>query len=137
MGLSVSHSEHHKHSYYLIRHSDRLSGFTDHEIELIAQIARYHRKSEPKAKHAEFARLRASDQHRVKVLAGLLRIGIALDRSHAGHVAGVDAETRRKRLVLRVHPVPGADIGLELHTAEERKRLLEHVLERQIEIVGD
>ena len=36
VGLSISHSEHHKHSYYVIRHSDCLAGFTDHEIELIA-----------------------------------------------------------------------------------------------------
>ena len=44
VGLFISHSAHHKHSYYVIRHSDRLVGFTDHEIELIAQIARYHRQ---------------------------------------------------------------------------------------------
>ena len=44
VGLAVSHGQHHKHSYYLIRNSDRLVGFTDGEIEMIAQIARYHRE---------------------------------------------------------------------------------------------
>src|SRR5262249_46255459 len=65
VGLFVSHSKHHKHTYYVIRNSDQLSGFTDHEIELIAQIARYHRKSAPSAKHPEFAALRAADQEMV------------------------------------------------------------------------
>ena len=89
VGLFVSHSEHHKHSYYVIRNSDRLAGFTDHEIELIALVARYHRKSAPKAKHVEYARLRPDDQERVRALAGILRVAIALDRSHDGRVGKV------------------------------------------------
>ena len=58
VGLFISHSQHHLHSYYVIRNSERLTGFTDAEIEIIAQIARYHRKSAPKPSHAEFAALR-------------------------------------------------------------------------------
>ena len=133
VGLFVSHSEHHKHSYYLIRHSDRLAGFTDHEIELIALVARYHRKSAPKAKHDEFARLRPEDQERVRALAGLLRIAIALDRSHDGRVSGVSVSTNGSEgLHLDVAPAGDADITLELQTAEERKELLEDVLGRRL-----
>ena len=58
-GLFISHSGHHKHSYYVIRNSEHLMGFTDREIELIAQVARYHRKGRPAEKHAEFAALAA------------------------------------------------------------------------------
>ncbi|MEZ4822784.1 MAG: HD domain-containing protein [Ignavibacteria bacterium] len=47
IGYYISHSDHHKHSYYLIRNADML-GFNDKEIELIANIARYHRKSHPR-----------------------------------------------------------------------------------------
>ncbi len=56
VGLVVAHSKHHLHAYYVIRNSE-LAGLTDLEIEIIAQIARYHRKSEPKPSHAEFAAL--------------------------------------------------------------------------------
>ena len=59
VGLFVSHAGHHKHSYYVIRNSEQLTGFTDREIELIAQVARYHRKSAPRQKHPEFAALGA------------------------------------------------------------------------------
>ena len=52
----ISHSKHHLHSYYVIRNSE-LVGFTDPEIELIAQVARYHRKSAPKPSHPTFAAL--------------------------------------------------------------------------------
>jgi len=136
VGLFVSHSEHHKHSYYLIRHSDRLAGFTDHEIELIALVARYHRKSAPKPKHLEFARLRPDDQDRVRTLAGILRVGIALDRSHDGRVASLTVRRANGGGAIRIRVVPadGADTALELQTAEERKDLLEHVLGHRVEI---
>jgi exopolyphosphatase/guanosine-5'-triphosphate,3'-diphosphate pyrophosphatase len=136
VGLSISHSEHHKHSYYVVRHSDRLSGFTDHEIEVIAQIARYHRKSAPKLKHPEFARLRPEDQQTVRVLAGLLRVAIALDRSHSGRVdrIWVRSDSDATSLEIDVRPSNGFDVDLEVQTAEERKALLEEVLDRRVEI---
>ena len=49
VGLVISHSKHHLHSYYVIRNSE-LTGLTDGEIEIIAQIARYHRKSAPEGR---------------------------------------------------------------------------------------
>ena len=134
VGLSVSHSEHHKHSYYVIRHSDRLAGFTDHEIELIAQIARYHRKSAPKLKHPEFAHLWPDDQARVRILAGLLRVAIALDRSHKGRVERivVSADEGADEVVVAVKQRDGLDVDLEVQTAEDRKGLLEDVLGRRV-----
>jgi len=138
VGLSVSHSEHHKHSYYVIRHSDRLAGFTDHEIEVIALVARYHRKSAPKLKHAEFARLRDADQHRVRSMAGLLRLGIAFDRSHAGPVAGLKVvdEGGDEAVQIRLSARANVDLSLELQASEERKGLLEEVLGRRIRFGG-
>ena len=134
VGLSISHSEHHKHSYYVIRHSDCLAGFTDHEIELIAQIARYHRKSAPKAKHSEFARLRLEDQDRVRILAGVLRVGIALDRSHKGRVEriAVSLGNGEEPVSILVKHLDEVDVDLEIQTAEDRKGLLEVVLDRRV-----
>ena len=128
VGLFVSHSQHHLHSYYVIRNSDRLTGLTDAEIEVIAQIARYHRKSAPKPSHEAFARLSPADQHVVRVLAAFLRVAIGLDRSHAGRVAHVEVVLRRGKLV--VHPVPAGDVDLSLerYAADQRKDLLEDVL---------
>ncbi|MEI7592308.1 MAG: Ppx/GppA phosphatase family protein [Actinomycetes bacterium] len=128
VGLFVSHSKHHKHSYYVIRNSDRLAGFTDHEIEIVALVARYHRKSAPSAKHPEFAALLPSDQESVRILAGLLRVAIGLDRTHAGLVASVHAVLVDAAVDVQVVAVPGADISLELYTASERSGLLAEVL---------
>ncbi len=134
VGLFVSHSQHHRHSYYVIRNSDRLTGFTDAEIEIIAQIARYHRKSAPKPSHAEFAALRPEDQHVVRVLAGILRVAIGLDRSHEGRVAGLQVSSRGRRLTIGARPAGAADLELELYAANDRKALLEEVLDRTVTV---
>ena len=96
VGLVVAHSQHHLHAYYVIRNSE-LAGLTDSEIEVIAQIARYHRKSEPKQSHQPFAALSAtiSDSFaRSPRAAG----GDRTRPRHEGRVAGVgppsDAEAR-------------------------------------------
>lgn len=134
VGLTVSHAGHHKHSYYVIRHSDRLVGFTDVEIERIALVARYHRKSAPKASHPEYARLDPDEQRIVRALAGILRLAIGLDRTHSRVVASVDARLDGDRLVVEVTPRPGADAELELYTASERSDLLAQELGREVEV---
>lgn len=83
VGQIVSQSGHHKHSAYLIRHAG-LRGFSPREVELVAQLARYHRRSGPKAAHADHAALPPGDRALVARLAGVLRVADGLDRSHAG-----------------------------------------------------
>lgn len=139
VGLFISHSSHHKHSYYVIRNSEHLLGFTDREIELIAQVARYHRKSAPKDKHPEFGALRPDDQHRVRVLAGLLRVAIGLDRAHALAVSDVRAhldDGDPPALVVAAVPAAEADPTLEVYTAGQRADLLATALEREVRVVA-
>jgi exopolyphosphatase/guanosine-5'-triphosphate,3'-diphosphate pyrophosphatase len=126
VGLFISHAGHHKHSYYVIRNSEHLTGFTDGEIELIAQVARYHRKSAPKPKHEAFAALDPADQHVVRVLAGVLRVAIGLDRAHRGAIAAVAARPADDGagIVLELEAVPGADTTVEQWSVVERKALL-------------
>ena len=68
----------------------------------------------------------------MRTLAGILRVAIGLDRSHRGRVASVRVEVHPKRVVVLADAEPGADIGLELYAANERKALLERVLDRRV-----
>jgi exopolyphosphatase / guanosine-5'-triphosphate,3'-diphosphate pyrophosphatase len=139
VGLVVAHSKHHIHSWYVIRNSE-LTGLTDHEIDLIAQIARYHRKSHPKASHPEFAALSSADQLRVRTLAGILRIAIGLDRTHRSLVGdiGLDHDPDSGALVITaIGSGSGdtsdiADLSLEIYAANERRDLLAEVLGQQV-----
>ncbi|MGH9285753.1 MAG: Ppx/GppA phosphatase family protein, partial [Acidimicrobiales bacterium] len=126
VGLAISHDGHHLHSYYVIRNAERLRGFTEGEVEIIAQVARYHRKSAPKAKHLAFAALTAPHQRVVRILAGILRVAIALDRTHSKAVTHLTCTLDGSALTITVEA--GSDPSLELYTAEERRGLLEAAL---------
>jgi exopolyphosphatase/guanosine-5'-triphosphate,3'-diphosphate pyrophosphatase len=91
-GHYVSHSSHHKHSYYLIRNGELL-GYNETEIEIIANIARYHRKSAPKKKHDNYRNL-LHKEHRqmVNQLSAILRLAVALDRRRIGAISHVKCE---------------------------------------------
>jgi exopolyphosphatase/guanosine-5'-triphosphate,3'-diphosphate pyrophosphatase len=135
VGLVVAHSKHHIHSWYVIRNSE-LTGLTDHEIDLIAQIARYHRKSHPKASHPEFAALSSADQSRVRTLAGILRIAIGLDRTHRSLVADIDLTQSADSDALVISAIAShnedsvdePDLSMEIYAANERRGLLKEVL---------
>ena len=131
IGRFVGHSAHHRHSYYLIRNTDHLAGFHEQERELIALVARYHRKSAPKSSHTGYGALNDADRRRVSVLAGILRIGIALDRTGQSAVSKVAVKVKANTIVLSVH---GADIDLEVFSADQRKSLLEGALRTPIVI---
>ena len=123
VGRFISRGAHHKHSYYVIRSSDRLLGFTEHEVELIALVARYQRKALPRMSHSEFAALNAPDRARVQLLAGILRVAIALDRTRSGAVSDLTARIG-ENLVIGCNTSPGSDATVELYTANQRSELL-------------
>lgn len=99
IGQFVSYRKHHKHSLYLLSHSD-LPGFTPREIALVALVARYHRRAEPNEAHAGYGELPRADRDRVDKLASLLRMADALDREHLQRVRGVHAQVDGDELVL-------------------------------------
>ena len=103
VGVVVSHAKHHLHSYYLVRNSE-LMGLTDREVEIIAQVARYHRKSVPKLEHAEFAALSSADQRIVRCLAGILRVSIGLDRTYDARVKSASVKVTADELLVSVKP---------------------------------
>ncbi len=89
VGYHINYDKHHLHSYHLIIHSD-LAGFSRREIEIIANVARYHRGSEPKSSHPPYAALSKPDRELVRKLSGILRLADGLDRTHMQNVRSVD-----------------------------------------------
>jgi exopolyphosphatase/guanosine-5'-triphosphate,3'-diphosphate pyrophosphatase len=68
-----------------------MPGFTQSEIEVMANIARYHRKSHPKKKHENFQVLSPDKQKVVNVLASLLRIAEGIDRRKMQTVSDIES----------------------------------------------
>jgi exopolyphosphatase / guanosine-5'-triphosphate,3'-diphosphate pyrophosphatase len=129
VGYMINVRQHHKHAYYLIKHSD-LAGFTADEIETIATLARYHRRALPHADHAAFKTLSPSRRRTVEVLSALLRIADGLDRSHFSVVQDIDVKLG-KPVTIRVYTA--GDAELELWAARNRAGLFEKVFKRSLQ----
>jgi exopolyphosphatase/guanosine-5'-triphosphate,3'-diphosphate pyrophosphatase len=139
VGMFLSYSNHHQHSYYLIRNADLL-GFDQGEIEILANAALFHRKSMPsKKKHPEFAALDGLSQRIVRLFALLLRMAESLDRSHTGVVqhAHFLAEDRGE-LTLVIEASQECD--LEVWGVQTHREALKKVFKRRMVVktmIGD
>lgn len=80
IGHHISDRSHHKHGQYLLKHI-RMYGYTAPELAIIHNTVRYHSRSMPSGAHRDWIALSKDDRSRVRVLAGLLKIADALDRS--------------------------------------------------------
>jgi exopolyphosphatase / guanosine-5'-triphosphate,3'-diphosphate pyrophosphatase len=101
IGSFINVRNRHKHTMYIIESSD-LAGLTAHEKGMVAQIARYHRKSPPEPHHVAFTRLPRRCRVVVSILAALLRIAYALDVERAQRIRKVRAEVRGRHLLVHV-----------------------------------
>lgn len=134
VGQVVSYRRHHKHSYQLIMHADRLR-LTARDRSLVALISRYHRKQGPSRQHAEFTRLPDAERAVVRRLAGLLRVADGLDRGHAAAVDQVTTRLGRDTLSIRVSPrLARSDLSLEVWGASRKADVLEKVTGRRVVI---
>jgi exopolyphosphatase/guanosine-5'-triphosphate,3'-diphosphate pyrophosphatase len=131
VGYFINYSSHHKHSYHLIRHAD-LFGFTPRERELIASVARYHRKSIPKKKHEQFIRLSNADRQIVSRLGGILRLADGLDRSRTGMVSIAAPLLSPSSLLLRLSG--SGDLSVEIYGAALKSDLFSETFGLKLEL---
>ena len=132
IGYFVAHTAHHKHSAYLIQHSE-LTGFTASEIAVIANVARYHRSSVPKLKHPYYARINDRDRELVRTLAALLRLADTLDRDHEGSVLNLRCEIGET--TVRLIANSSRDVETVRRRLEERADLFMQVFNHTLEFM--
>lgn len=129
VGYLINFEGHHKHSYHLIVNSE-LPGFERRQLQILANVARYHRGAAPKKKHHHFADLSMEDQDRVRKLAAILRLALALDRTHQQIVGDVRARVRDDVVRIVIHSQGGAEV--DVWAAERKVELFESVFGREV-----
>jgi exopolyphosphatase/guanosine-5'-triphosphate,3'-diphosphate pyrophosphatase len=137
-GYHISYERHHKHSYHLVLHADLL-GLAPSEQVVVANVARYHRGSEPRRRHQNFGMLDKTLRRRIRRLSAILRIADGLDRGHVSAVAGV--KVRWTQRAIRITPVPASPrprgaMRLEMWGAHRKSGLLAGVAGTAVEIVA-
>ncbi|MEM2900296.1 MAG: Ppx/GppA phosphatase family protein [Thermoplasmata archaeon] len=132
IGHAVNPSKHHRHSYYLIRNSE-LMGVSEDELEIIANIARYHRKSHPCSEHDTYQQLSKPEKILVTKLASILRIADSLDREHKLQVKDLSCKIKNGKLVIKLSTE--SDCILERWSLAERAKLFEETFGLKIELI--
>jgi exopolyphosphatase/guanosine-5'-triphosphate,3'-diphosphate pyrophosphatase len=132
IGDFVRYEGHHKHSYYLIANSD-LMGVTPAERAIVANVARYHRKSTPQLDHDNFRALSREDRAKVKAMAAILRVADALDREHRGKVSDVSGRLEGDVCILEITGAP--DRQLEEWTVRAKAGLVKEALGLDMRLV--
>jgi len=124
IGWTVAGSKHHKHAYDLIcKRADKLAGFARRQVELIAQVARYHRKAPPSLQHPAFANLTNDEQRAVRRLAALLRLADGFDRPHLQSVTELHCGVTDRHVLIGVKAL--TDPGLHIEGAARKRALFE------------
>ncbi len=131
IGYFINTNDHHKHSAYIIRGS-HFVGLSEHQRELVALIARYHRGSLPSAREEEWGVLSKTEQRAVSVLAAIIRLVEELDREHLRRISKV--VVRKRAGGLRIVLPARSKLLVERLGAEARKEALEECLGVDIEI---
>ncbi len=123
---------HHKESARLIREK-RWTHFSPVDVEVMAQVARYHRRAMPAMKHPDFASLPDYEQRIVKILAGLLRMADSLDRNHEQSITGVQVELPQNRILFRLSA--SGPFMREVQSSYRKSDLAQAVFQRDIVIM--
>jgi exopolyphosphatase/guanosine-5'-triphosphate,3'-diphosphate pyrophosphatase len=131
VGQFISYRRHHKHSLYLICNSD-VPNITTEELKLVALVARYHRRGEPKDEHFLYDSLDEVLRTRVRRMASLLRLADALDREHLQRVESVTCSKRKGTLVIEVEG--RGDLLLEQWALRKKAGMFEGVFGRAVQV---
>lgn len=122
VGMFIGMSGYHKHSMYVIQNSE-LFGLSQLDLQIVALVARYHRRSAPRPTHSGYSSLSRQDRVVVSKLASILRVADALDRSYSQRIRDFTCAIQKDRLIITV---PGVDdLSLEQIALKETAQLFE------------
>jgi exopolyphosphatase / guanosine-5'-triphosphate,3'-diphosphate pyrophosphatase len=110
IGLFVSTRSHHKHSQYLISSSE-LFGLRKRELEIIGNIARYHRRALPQRSHVSYISLDRDERMVVSKLGAILRVANALDKDHLQNVVDLKISREGDQIALTAQNVSDLAMG--------------------------
>lgn len=134
IGYYISPIKHHKHSYFIIKNSE-LIGFNEKEINMIANIARYHRKAKPDNSHINLKNFNKEEIKILKILSAILRMADGLEKTHSALINDIklikSLHSNSFILVLRYLTYPPE---AEYWAAQKRKKVLEEILKITLEL---
>jgi exopolyphosphatase / guanosine-5'-triphosphate,3'-diphosphate pyrophosphatase len=112
--------------------SSGMKSFNKLDLELVANIARYHRKAHPSQKHLGFSQLSPANQDVVRKLSSMLRIADALDFRREQRIESVSCAVKSKLLTVSI--ASDANVQDEIAWAKKKGKLIQEVFNTELAI---
>ena len=135
-GKYVNLGSYHKHSWYLIKHCELL-GYSQSETNIIASIARYHRKSLPKKRHESWQSL-VSKEDKILVLemSLILRLAAALDQRPKNVISSIKIKLLKNILSIELIPFNSRqELLLEKWSLESSRNVVKELKNLELKIL--
>ena len=129
IGGFISSRSLHKHSMYIIKNSE-FFGVGSKDQDLVALIARYHRRASPSASHVGYSSLSREDRVAVSKLASILRIAIALEQGQNQRIQKIACQYHPHEV--RIVSADNADVSLEEIEVREASGLFETIFGKPV-----
>jgi exopolyphosphatase/guanosine-5'-triphosphate,3'-diphosphate pyrophosphatase len=124
IGMYIKGSGHNRHGQYIVANSE-IFGLHRDELDIIANVIRYHRADPPSQSDIEYVTLQREERILVLKMASILRVADALDRGHSQQIKNITVERRPETVALRTQGV--YDLSPELMGMEEKAGLFQDV----------
>jgi len=132
IGTFIGSTSHHKHSMYVLANSN-IFGLGNRDRKVVANVARYHRRSPPKSSHPYYQSLPRRDRIVVLQLSAILRIADALARSRGRRIHKIVCERKEETFFIRI---PGVDnLHLENSALRVKGKMFEQVFGMNVILV--
>jgi exopolyphosphatase/guanosine-5'-triphosphate,3'-diphosphate pyrophosphatase len=131
IGRFVGERSHHKHSMYLILNSE-LFGLSMRDKQIVALLARYHRKAMPSPRHAVYSALSHKNRIIVSKLAAILRVADAILRTRDHKLENIHCTFEPGQFIITVRHA--SDVSLEQIALTQKGDLFERVFGRKVVI---
>jgi len=131
VGAYLNVRNRHKHTLYVIRAAD-IAGLSAEEKEIVAHVARYHRRSPPMPHHHEFQALPRKARIVVTHLAALLRVAYALDVERTQRIRRIDCRIGDGRFLIATDR---RQVSLERWAMEGKSEMFEEAFGLEVAVL--
>jgi exopolyphosphatase/guanosine-5'-triphosphate,3'-diphosphate pyrophosphatase len=132
VGDFLSFNNHQLHSHYIICNAELL-GFDRKEIQIMANIARFHRKKLPSKKALRASGLEEKTKECITILSTFLRFAEKLDRSHTELVKKAEfIKINKDKILLQFYS--DSDCSFEEWSIIQNKQAFYEAFEKQLDV---
>ena len=126
----------HKHSWYLIKHCELL-GYSQSETNIIASVARYHRKTLPKKRHESWQSIISKeDKELVLEMSLILRLASSLDQRPENVLSSMNIKLLNNILSIELIPLKSSqDLLLEKWSLELCRNVVKELKNLELKVV--